>query len=108
MEPSKAYNPQTHEVTQINFTRLLHQTRRPQKHDPNDQTTFTKRSLSRFTSTDSTDDMSISLKIYCIILNTTVWVGLFVVAFYLILPERELSLVLARIFGGSLLGYTVV
>jgi hypothetical protein len=52
--------------------------------------------------------MSISLKIYCIILNTIVWVGLFVVAFYLILPERELSLVLARIFGGSLLGYTVV
>jgi hypothetical protein len=52
--------------------------------------------------------MSITLKIYCIILNTIVWVGLFVVAFYPILPERELSLVLARIFGGRLLGYTVV
>ena len=52
--------------------------------------------------------MSITLKIYCIILNTIVWVGLFVVAFYLILLERELPLVLARIFGGSLLGYAIV
>ncbi|OCL03870.1 hypothetical protein AOQ84DRAFT_356668 [Glonium stellatum] len=78
-----------------------------QKHEWDDRTTPTKRFLDSFTSTDSTKNTSIPLLVYCIILDIFIWISLFAVAFYLTVPEPVISLMPARAFGESLLGYSM-